>query len=128
MRSVQTADAPAPAGHYSQAIVHNGLVYVAGQLPIDPQRRQTEVGPIDEQADRCLRNVEAILLAAGSDLAHVLQMTVYVSDIALWGKVNEVYARIMGDHRPARAVVPVKELHHGYQIEIQAVAAVIENA
>ena len=125
MRAVQTADAPTPAGHYSQAIVHNGLVFVAGQLAIDPDRRGDHVvGSIEEQTERCLRNVEAILVAAGSDLAHVLQMTVYVSDIGLWGKVNEVYARVMGDSRPARAVVPVNELHHGYVIEIQAIGAV----
>jgi 2-iminobutanoate/2-iminopropanoate deaminase len=69
-----------------------------------------------------MRNIESILKAAGSGLEKVVQMTIYVSDIALWGEVNTTYARIMGSHKPARAIVPVKELHHGYQIEIQAVA------
>lgn len=123
MRPISTPDAPTPAGHYSQAIVHDGLVYVAGQLAIDPAGGPAVVGTIEEQTERTLRNVEAVLRAAGSDLAHVLQMTVYVSDIALWARVNATYARIMGEHRPARAVVPVKDLHHGYQIEIQAIAA-----
>lgn len=124
MRAISTPDAPSPAGHYSQAIVHQGLVYVAGQLAIDPRDRERPVGPIGEQTEQAMRNVAAILEAAGSGLDRVLQMTIYVSDISLWGEVNEVYARIMGDHRPARAIVPTRDLHHGYQIEIQAIAAV----
>ncbi|MDF2775033.1 MAG: RidA family protein [Geminicoccaceae bacterium] len=123
MHSVVTPNAPAAAGHYSQGIVHNGVVYVAGQLPIDPADRNKPVGTIEEQTERTLRNVEAILVAAGSGLDRVLQMTIYISDIELWGGVNAAYARVMGSHKPARAVVPVKELHYGYQIEIQAVAA-----
>ena len=122
MHTVLTKDAPKPAGHYSQAIVANGIVYVSGQLPIDPKTAGRAVGSIDEQAAQALRNVKAVLEAAGSDLDHVLKTTVYVSDIALWGRVNEVYAQFFGDHRPARAVVPTRELHFGYQIEIEAVA------
>jgi 2-iminobutanoate/2-iminopropanoate deaminase len=124
MQAIETRDAPSAAGHYSQAIVHNGVVYVAGQLPIDPKNRERPVGSIEEQTELTLRNVEAILKAAGSGLDRVLQMTIYISDITLWGGVNVVYARVMGAHRPARAVVPVKDLHYGYQIEIQAIAAV----
>jgi 2-iminobutanoate/2-iminopropanoate deaminase len=123
MRPIQTRDAPVPAGHYSQAIVHDGLVFVAGQLPIDPRSAETPVGSIEAQTEQVLRNVEAVLAAAGSGLDRVLQMTVYVSDMSLWGRVNETYARVMGSHRPARAVVPVGALHHGYQIEVQAIAA-----
>ena len=123
MQSIETREAPNAAGHYSQAIVHNGVVYVAGQLPIDPKDRNKPVGSIEEQTEQTLRNVEAILTAAGSGLDRVLQMTIYVSDISLWGGVNTAYSRIMGSHKPARAVVPVKELHYGYQIEIQAIAA-----
>ncbi len=123
MRSVHTTAAPAPAGHYSQAIVHEGLVFVAGQLPIRPGQRDASVGSIEEQTEQTLRNIETILDAAGSALDRVLQMTIYVSDMALWSRVNASYALVMGEHRPARAVVPVKELHHGYQIEIQAIAA-----
>ena len=124
MHAIETRDAPGAAGHYSQAIVHNGVVYVAGQLPIDPANRDRPVGSIEEQTEQTLRNVEAILKAAGSGLDRVLQMTIYISDISLWGGVNVAYARVMGAHRPARAVVPVNELHYGYQIEIQAIAAV----
>jgi len=124
MQSIQTGNAPTAAGHYSQGIVHNGVVYVAGQLPIDPMDRNKPVGSIEEQTEQTLRNVEAILVAAGSGLDQVLQMTIYVSDIELWAGVNTAYSRMMGGHKPARAVVPVKDLHYGYQIEIQAIAAV----
>lgn len=124
MQVVLTDAAPLPAGHYSQGIVHNGVVYVAGQLPIAPGSSDRTVGSMAQQTEQTLRNVEAVLKAAGSGLDRVLQMTIYVSDISLWGEVNVAYARIMGDHKPARAVVPVKELHYGYQIEIQAIAAI----
>mgnify|MGYP000081333418 FL=1 len=73
-----------------------------------------------------MRNLDAILKKASSDRDHVLKVTVYVSDIALWGRVNAVYARFFGDHRPARAVVPTRELHFGFQIEIEAIAAVLD--
>ena len=124
MQSVFTENAPVPAGHYSQGIVHNGFVFVAGQLPITPGQKEHRVGTMAEQTERTLRNIEAVLQAAGSGLDRVVQMTIYVSDIGLWGEVNTVYSRVMGEHRPARAVVPVKDLHYGYQIEIQAIAAV----
>ena len=124
MQTVLTDAAPHPAGHYSQGVVHYGVVYVAGQLPIVPGSDDRTVGTMDAQTEQTLRNVEAVLLACGSSLDRVLQMTIYVSDIEQWGAVNLAYARVMGAHKPARAVVPVKELHYGYQIEIQAVAAV----
>jgi 2-iminobutanoate/2-iminopropanoate deaminase len=123
-RLIHTPNAPTPAGHYSQAAVHNGVVYVAGQLPIDPATGERKLGSIEEQTERTLRNVEAILIAAGSDLAHLLKVTIYVSDISQWGAVNAVYARILGEHRPARAIVPTPALHHGFLIEIDAIAAV----
>ncbi len=124
MRIISTPDAPRAAGHYSQAVAHGGVVYVAGQLPIDPGSDEHRVGTIEEQTERTLRNVEAILRAAGSGLEHVLQMTIYVADVEQWGAVNATYARVMGSHRPARAIVPVGTLHYGYAIEIQAIAAV----
>jgi 2-iminobutanoate/2-iminopropanoate deaminase len=124
MKKVATDQAPAPAGHYSQAIVHEGVVYVAGQIPIDSSGRPLADASIEEQTETVLRNIEAILHAAGSDLSRVLQMTVYVTDIEKWSGVNAVYAKVMGDHRPARAVVPVRDLHHGIGVEVQAIAAV----
>ena len=121
--TIQTQAAPTPGGHYSQAVVYNGLVFVAGQLAVDPRTGEKRLGSIEEQTEQALRNVSAILKAAGSDLSRVLKMTVYISDIGLWGRVNEVYARVLGEHRPARAVIPTGELHHGFLIEIDAVAA-----
>ena len=85
---------------------------------------EIEAGAIEAQTELALRNVEAILIEANSDLNHVLQFTIYVSEMELWDKVNEVYARILGEHKPARAIVPVKDLHFGTKIEIQAIAAV----
>lgn len=123
IKHVQTQDAPTPGGHYSQAVVYNGLVFVAGQLSIDPRTGEKLLGSIEEQTEQALKNVAAILKAANSDLSRVLKMTVYVSDIDLWGKVNEVYARVLGEHRPARAVIPTGDLHYGFLIEIEAVAA-----
>jgi len=123
IETVLTQNAPQPAGHYSQAVVHDGIVYVAGQLPIDPQTGQRRVGSIEEQTEQALKNLFEILRAAGSGIDHVLKTTVYISDIELWGRVNTVYARLFGDHRPARAVVPTRDLHFGFQVEIEAIAA-----
>jgi 2-iminobutanoate/2-iminopropanoate deaminase len=120
---VNTPNAPAPGGHYSQAVVCNGLVFVSGQLSIDPQTGEKKLGPIEQQTEQVLRNVSEILKAANSDLSRVLKMTVYVSDIGLWSAVNQVYARVMGEHRPARAVIPTRDLHYGFLIEIDAIAA-----
>lgn len=126
MHETSTPRAPKPAGHYAQAVVHNGLIYVSGQLPVDPETGQKRAGSIEEQTEQALRNVQAILQSADSDLDHVIKTTVYVSDISLWGRVNAVYARFFGAHRPARAVVPTRELHYGFQIEIEAIAAVAD--
>ncbi|WP_234736457.1 RidA family protein [Tellurirhabdus bombi] len=122
IEQIETPNAPLPAGHYSQATVWNDLIFVAGQLPIRPQTNEKLTGSVDEQTQQVLENVEAILVAAGSDLAHVLKTTVYISDISLWSQINAVYTTFFGEHKPARAVVPTKELHYGFLVEIEAVA------
>jgi 2-iminobutanoate/2-iminopropanoate deaminase len=126
IKLIQTPNAPTPAGHYSQAVAYNGMVFVAGQLSIDPATGEKKLGSIEEQTEQTLKNVSEILKAAGSDLSRVLKMTIYISDIELWGAVNSVYSRVLGEHKPARAVVPTKELHYGFLIEIEAVAATYE--
>ncbi len=126
MKKIKLPNTPEPRGHYSSAVEHNGLIFVSGQLPINHLTGEVETGAIELQTEIALRNVEAILLEANSDLNHVLQMTIYVSEMELWDKVNETYAAILGEHKPARAIVPVKDLHFGTQIEIQAIAAVKE--
>lgn len=124
MRPISTSAAPAPAGHYAQAVVHDGLVYVAGQLPLDPATGEVVGrGDIAAQTERVLRNVEAVLAAADSGLDRLLSVTVFVTGRELWSAVNAVYARMLGDHRPARAIVPVGELKPGCMIEMQAIAA-----
>lgn len=124
MRTISTPAAPKPAGHYSQAVVHGGMVYVAGMLPIDPATQKLVEGGIVPQTERTLRNVAAVLEASGSDLDRLVSVTIYVTDMATWPQVNEVFAKFLGDHRPARAVIPVLPIRHGAFIEIQAIAAV----
>ncbi len=123
LQSVFTPDAPPPAGHYSQAMIWRDLVFVAGQLPITPEREKI-LGSIEAQTQQALENLKAIVEAAGSSLSQVLKVTVYITDIGLWDQVNEVYAAFFGEHRPARAIVPVKELHYGFLIEIEAIAGI----
>ena len=123
MKTISTDKAPQPAGHYSQAVVCGGVIYVAGQLAGNPAAPDAPPGDAGAQTKQALANVSAILDAAGSGLRHVLQMTIYVTDVALWPEVNAAYASVLGDHRPARAIVPVGPLHGGYVIEIQATAA-----
>ena len=123
IQKVFSPNAPTPGGHYSQATVHNDLVFVAGQLPFKPGVTEHVIGSIEEQAEQALTNLREILLAAGSDMNHLLKVTIYISDMALWGQVNAVYTRMLGEHKPARAIVPCNLLHYGYQIEIEAIAA-----
>ena len=124
MKSINTKNAPQPAGHYSQAIVHQGLVFVAGQLAIDPAGGEKMLGSIEDQTRQTINNVRAILEASGSSLQKVLKSTIYISDIDDWPAVNKVYAECFGDHKPARAVVPVRDLHYGFKIEMEVIAAV----
>ena len=124
METISTTDAPVPAGHYSQAVIHNGLVFVSGQLAVDAATGRKYAGTIEQQTRIALENVAAILRAAGSDVDQELKTTVYISDIELWSRVNDVYAEFFGSHRPARAVVPTRDLHYGFQVEIEAIASV----
>jgi 2-iminobutanoate/2-iminopropanoate deaminase len=123
MRTVATPGAPAARGHYSQAVVHAGLVYVAGQLPIVPGDPERRLEGFEAQARQVLDNVIAILEAAGSGAESVLKATVYIADVALWPAFNALYAERFGAHRPARTVVPVAALHYGYLVEMDAIAA-----
>ncbi len=114
-----------PAGHYSPAVVHNGIVYLSGQLARVPGK-SADFAPatIKEQTRQALHNAEAILLAAGSRRDLVLRSTLYVSDIAHWAAVNAEYAAFFGVHKPARAIVPVGKFKGGFMTEIDMIAAV----
>lgn len=109
-------------GHYSPGIVSNGMLYISGQLSIDPETRKVPEGGIVEHTALALRNVERVLVAAGLSRNDVVQCRIYITDIAHWDLVNEVYKAFFGDHKPARAVIPVSQLHFGCLVEIEAVA------
>ena len=97
-------------------------------LPKDPAQPDAPHGTIEEQVEQALRNVEAVLREGGSSLDQLLSVTIYVTDLKLWARVNATYARVLGDHRPARAVVPVPALAAGYLVEIQAIGAIASAA
>ncbi len=123
MRTIRTDAAPIPAGHYSQAVVHGGVAYVAGLLPVEAGTNRRIFGEIEEEASQVFRNLDAILAAAGSSRDRVLRCTVYIADLELWGRFNAAYAAYFGEHRPARTVVPVSGLHYGFKVELDAIAA-----
>ncbi len=112
----------APGGHYSHAVAANGLVFVSGQLPIRPDGTKLNEAPFEEQARQVLDNVALALAAADSGVDRLVQVRVYVTDIASWPAFNALYGQWAGSARPARAVVPVPELHYGFKIEVEAVA------
>ncbi|HLX23469.1 MAG TPA: Rid family detoxifying hydrolase [Usitatibacter sp.] len=124
MKFVSTDAAPVARGHYSQAVVHGGIVYVAGQLPIIPGEPDRRLATFEEQARRVIDNVIAILEASGSGANLVLRSTVYIADVSHWPAFNAIYAERFGPHKPARTVVPVAALHYGYLVEMDAIAAV----
>ena len=126
MRNVETADAPTARGHYSQAVVHGGLAWIAGQLPIVPGDPERRLEGFEAQARQVIANVLAIVRAAGGSPGSILRTTVYIADVAHWPAFNRIYAEALGTHRPARTVVPVAQLHYGYLVEMDAVAAVEE--
>jgi len=123
VKLISTTGAPAAGGHYSQAVVHGGLAYVAGQLPMVPGEPDRRLATFEEQAHRVIDNVFAILAAAGSRPDLILKATVYVADVSYWPRFNAVYAERMGAHKPARTVVPVAALHHGFLVEMDVIAA-----
>lgn len=125
IKYVSTDQAPTPRGHYSQATIYNGTIYVATQLGVclDNPSSPT-VGSIEEQTHICFQNVDNILKSVGSGLDKIVKVTLYISDISLWNHVNQIYIEIMGEHKPARGVIPVKDLHLGAQVAIDVIAAV----
>ena len=114
---------PKPGGHYSACVEHNGLLYVSGQLPFIPHTNELPEG-IKAQTRQVLDNIRLILEESGSKMSHILQARIYVPDVSLWGEVNSVYKDYMGDHKPARCVVPTRNLHHDSLIEMEVIAFV----
>ncbi|MEQ9462428.1 MAG: RidA family protein [Haliea sp.] len=123
MKIVDNKTLPTPNGHYSNAVVHGGLLYISGQLPIDPVTRTPPEG-FDRQARLVLKRLADILAAAGTSMHNVLQVRIYLSDVNDWGAMNEHFAACFGAHRPARVIVPVPELHYGCRLELEATAVI----
>jgi 2-iminobutanoate/2-iminopropanoate deaminase len=122
---IHTEKAPQPVGPYSQAVAVDGWVYVAGQVPIDPATGNWLKGDIVVQTERVLRNVQAILEAAGGGLQDVVKTTVYMADLGEFAAMNEVYARYFNDAcPPARATIEAKNLPGGVRLEMEAIARV----
>lgn len=126
MKIITHPDIPTPAGHYSPVTEHNGTLYISGQLAKQADGSIPE--GIEAQTEVVLDKLNLLLACAGSDRNHVLQVRIYIPDVALWGQVNEVYSRFFGQHRPARCIVPSRELHYGCLIELEAVACVKDNS
>ena len=123
IHTIVTDAAPAPGGHYAQATASGDLLFVAGQLPVRPDGSHTADLPFEDQARQALANLIAIVRAGGSAPERVLKVNVYIVGIEHWPAFNRVYAELFGDARPARAVVPVPELHFGFLVEVDAVAS-----
>ncbi len=120
---IATSQAPSAIGPYSQAVRSGPWVFVSGQIPLDPQTGRIVEGDITAQAERVLKNLAAILEAAGAGLAQVVKTTVYLRDLTEFTRMNEVYARFFADKPPARATVEVSRLPRDVQVEIDAIAA-----
>jgi 2-iminobutanoate/2-iminopropanoate deaminase len=124
LEKVQTGGAPAAIGPYSQAIVHGGMVYTAGQIPLDPASMQMVEGDVAAQTERVMQNLAAVLEAAGASLRSVVKTTVFLADMNDFAAMNEVYAKHFGDHAPARSTVQAARLPRDARVEIECIAAV----
>jgi 2-iminobutanoate/2-iminopropanoate deaminase len=126
MQQVHTDNAPAAIGPYSQAIVANGFVFTAGQVPFDPKSMQLVQGDIATQTEQVMKNLQAILTQAGADLSSVVKTTVFLQDMNDFAAMNEVYARHFGEHKPARSTVQVARLPRDAAVEIECVAVLLD--
>jgi 2-iminobutanoate/2-iminopropanoate deaminase len=124
VKRIETADAPAAIGPYSQALVHGDLVFTAGQIPLDPENGEMTDGGVTAQTERVMLNLAGVLAAAGSSLQRVVKTTVFLSDMEDFAAMNEVYGRHFGDHRPARSTVQAARLPRDARVEIEAIAVV----
>ena len=124
LKSVETKNAPAAIGPYSQAQIVGNLVFTAGQIPLDPVTMELTTGGIAEQTERVMMNLRGILEAAGASLSSVVKTTVFLRDMNDFTAMNEVYGRHFGDHRPARSTVQAARLPRDVAVEIEAIATV----
>ena len=123
LETIHTDQAPAAIGPYSQAVIANGFLFTAGQIPLDPATMQVVSGDVVAQTEQVFANLSAVLSAAGASWSDVAKATVFLMDMKDFPRVNEVYARVMGDARPARSTVQVSGLPRGVMVEIDLVVA-----
>jgi len=121
---VSTEKAPKAIGPYTQAIVHNGIAYLSGQIALDPATNQLVEGDVTVQTERVIQNLKAVLEAAGASLGSVLKTTVFLKDMADFPKMNDVYGRYFAQNPPARSTVQAAKLPRDVSVEIDAIAAV----
>ena len=124
MHSISTEKAPAAIGPYSQGVVVNGLLFVSGQIALSPETGELVGSTIEEQAEQVMKNVGALLAAAGTDFDHVVKTTCFLEDIADFAKFNAVYAKSFGEKLPARSAVGIDKLPKGALIEVEVIASV----
>jgi|688.fasta_scaffold409283_1 reactive intermediate/imine deaminase len=124
MQQVNPSNMATPGGHYSHASIASGLVFISGQLPITPSGELLNQVSFEEQVKQTLSNVKTVLEATGSSVAQLVQVRVYITSISNWPSFNQIYKEWAGQSLPARAVVPVPELHYGFSIEVEAVGVV----
>lgn len=124
LKTVATDRAPEAIGPYSQAIIAGKMVYTAGQIALDPDTMEVVQGGVQAQTEQVFRNLIAVLEAAGTSLQNVVKTTVFLSDMAHFAEMNEVYARYFGTHRPARSTVAARELPKSVDVEIEVVAVI----
>jgi reactive intermediate/imine deaminase len=122
MKLTNAPDLAAPGGHYSHAVDVDGLIFVSGQLPVTPAGHTLKDATLEVQAEQVMQNCAAVLQAAGVGLSDVVKTTAYIVGVQNWPAFNQIYARHMGEHKPARSVVPVPALHFGYLIEVDMMA------
>lgn len=120
---VRTSDAPEAIGPYSQAVIHNGIVYCSGQIPLDPVTMEFVGDSIEDQTAQVMKNLGAVLKAAGTNFGKVLKCSIFLSDMNDFAKVNEIYAGYFPDNPPARETVAVKTLPKNALVEISCIAA-----
>ena len=119
---INTDQAPAPIGPYSQAVAVNGFLFLSGQVPINPTTGELEQSSIKEETRQVMRNINAVLLEAGYDFSHIVKVTIFLTDMSLFNEVNEVYGSFFKSNFPARETVAVKGLPKGVNVEISATA------
>ena len=124
LKYVETKEAPAAIGPYSQGVVVNGFAFFSGQVPLSPQTGEVVGTTIEEQAEQVMKNVGALLTAAGTDFDHVVKTTCFLEDIADFAKFNAVYAKLFGEKLPARSAVGIDKLPKGALIEVEVIASV----